>query len=155
LSQSPSTPPASPSPQDGQTFGEAAANAGGAAAGVAEYSNARGGQWRGSNGQWYKIDPATGKSRPFYGNQYTGSRNQVLERAGAYKALGRTLFVASAAMSLADAFDAYQSGNPVGVGKAALDATMAGVATFGGPVGLGIGTTYFIVDAFGGIPLGR
>jgi len=138
-----------PGGNGGQTFGEAAANTGGTVAGIAEYSNVQGGQWRGANGRWYSVEAAPGRARPFFGNQFTGSRAQVLERASGFKILGRTFFAASAAMSLVEGTEAAVSGNPAGVARAGLDAAMAGVATFGGPLGLTVGTTYFVLDALG------
>jgi hypothetical protein len=58
-------------------------------------------------------------------------------------------------MSIADMYDAYLNGNPAGVAKGGLDFGMATLATFGGPPGLTLATAYFVVDAFGGIPVGR
>ncbi|MCG8328390.1 MAG: hypothetical protein MI974_11925, partial [Chitinophagales bacterium] len=49
------------------------------------------GTWRGLNGTKYSIDPAPGKSRPFYGNGTTGGRSLAQNRAAAYGRLGTIL----------------------------------------------------------------
>jgi RHS repeat-associated protein len=40
-----------------------------------------GSQWKGTNGKYYNTGTASGKSRPFYGNQHTGSVNTAKSKA--------------------------------------------------------------------------
>jgi len=65
-----------------------------------------------------------------------------------FKILGKGLGVASAGISAYDAIDYYSNGgkgSEVAI-KAGLDATMALIGAFGGPVGFGVSAIYFIAD---------
>ena len=111
----------------------------GVMAGVGQYVNVIDDWW---------FDPYQMKWYPrnFHGNPFTSRQSQVVGRALNYRKLGRGLFYVSLPLSAFEGYIAYSKGNFGGVGKAGLDAIMSGLATFGGPFGLIIGTSYFLLN---------
>lgn len=98
-------------------------------------------EWYAKNKQWRPISKGA--------NQYTGSKKATLKMAKGYRVAGRAFFVGGVVMSGYQAFDLLRQGDYYGVAKVGLDITMGAVATFGGPIGLGIGIVYFVFDAVG------
>ena len=47
--------------------------------------------WKGINGKYYNVNAAPGKSRPFYGNQHTGSVNAAKSKAKVAGRVGTVL----------------------------------------------------------------
>jgi hypothetical protein len=91
--------------------------------------------WKGKNGVSY-----TGK---FGGNATTGGKLSYARAGSAgIRIASRSLFVAGAAISAYHIGHGYTSGNTVEMVKGSADLAM-GVVSLCGPVGLGIGVTYF------------
>lgn len=67
--------------------------------------------WRGLNGQQYSFAPASGKSRPFYGNGSTGGRSLAQSRAAAYGKLGTSLGILSMGLTEVE-YQFNMSNNP-------------------------------------------
>ncbi len=109
--------------------------------GIMEYNNVQNGMWRSmKNGKWYEM-----VKRP---NGTTGSRNAVVKRAANFRKIGRGVFYINTAISIYSIVDAINDGDYNTAKKSGLDITMGALATFGGPIGLGLGTAYFVMDAF-------
>lgn len=99
-------------------------------------------KWKGKNGKW--------NSMSWGGNQHTGARSVFSTRGLAFRALSRTTFVLSTAVSMYQLYQAYQEGNTAAGIKAGVDIAMGIIGTFGGPIGAGVATAYFVVDYFVG-----
>ena len=89
------------------------------------------GIWRGKNGVYYSINPSAGKTRPFYGNQFTGSRN-------AAKLASRALQKAGKAFGVYNYFAIYQSYQDGKIDKSWAWAEVVSntIGTFGGLYGV-------------------
>lgn len=98
-------------------------------------------EWYAKNKQWRPISKGA--------NQYTGSKKAVLKAAKGYRVAGRAFFYIGIAVSITEGSIAYQEKGWAGVIKPGVDVLMGTLATFGGPIGLGIGITYFVFDAVG------
>ncbi len=116
-------------------------NAVGFVSSAGEYSNVINGSWRGINGKWYSLE--------WGGNQWTGARANALSKASYFKLASRGLFVVGTGISLYQGGDALLKGNYDDAAKFGLDIGMGALATFGGPIGWGIGGGYFVLDVFG------
>lgn len=90
--------------------------------------------WRGQNGKFYSMSPAPGKTRSFYGNQYTGSVNKA-------KAIARPIKFAGTALGFynyASIGSSYINGNLSDV-QLVGETTANTVTTFGGIYGVSFG----------------
>ena len=105
---------------------------------IGEYSNEFGGKWKARNGKWYRTG--------WGGNGSTGPRSLALERAAAYKTLGKSLFFVGAGISGYEGYEAAMHGDIAGASKHGLDIGMGAVGAFCGPVGAGASGVYFGVD---------
>lgn len=105
------------------------------------------GKWKGKNGVWY-MEKVEGKM-DFFGNQYTGTRKNIIAEAGKYADLGRKLFWIGTGLSLYQGYRSFQAGNNQGVIKAGADIVVGVIATWGGPVGWTIGGIYLFLDLVG------
>lgn len=107
----------------------------GIGSGLGEKANVHGGKWRSpkrlKNGTRPYYDPT------FSGNGATGGKTIALARAAGFKALGRVVFVAGAAVTVSDAAQGR-----ISITRAALDLTF-GVVGFMGAPGLIIAAAYF------------
>ena len=65
------------------------------------------GVWRGQNGSFYSQSAAAGKSRPFYGNQHTGSVNRAAAAARPIKIAGTVIGI----YNYAGIVEGYHNGN--------------------------------------------
>ncbi|MDN5203081.1 RHS repeat-associated core domain-containing protein [Fulvivirgaceae bacterium BMA10] len=63
-----------------------------------------------------------------------------------WKVAGRGTFFVGAGIGLYQGILAYRAGDKAGAFKAGVDITFGAIGTFGGPIGLGISTVYFVVD---------
>lgn len=109
--------------------------------GAGEYNNVRGGHWKGANREWYRMG--------WGGNQYTKSKYIPIYKAKKYNKIGKLAFKADMFLSTMLFYNAYREGNYAKAAKAALDAGMAGIGTFGGLPGFAISTTYTALDTIG------
>lgn len=105
------------------------------------------GKWKGKNGVWY-MEKVDGK-KPFWGNQFTGSRKDIIAEANKYSNIGKVLFFVGAGISAYQGYKSYQAGDGHGVVKAGADILVGIIATWGGPVGWAIGGIYLILDLAG------
>ena len=105
------------------------------------------GKWKGRNGVWY-MENVEGK-RPFWGNQYTGTRKNIIAEYNKYSKLGTRLFGVSTVLSFAQGGIALYEGDTAGVIKAGADITIGFIAACGGPVGWTIGGVYLFLDLIG------
>jgi len=113
----------------------------GIGAGIGQYSNVWGDQWKGPrDGMWHRGLSGQGP------NQHTGARSVALANANNYRSLGRAYFGVGAAFSFYQGVQSYQQGNRAGAAKSALDIGMSYAGTFGGPKGLAVSGIYFGVD---------
>jgi len=85
----------------------------------------------------------------FLGNDYNVI-HAVNGTANILKTAGRGFFVVGSTISLVQGFNKYRNGDYVGTGKSGLDIGVGALSTFGGPVGLLIGTPYYLIDSFEG-----
>lgn len=112
----------------------------GTLAGDVVYSGPNGfGTWLGRNGKLYRQDAAPGKSRPFYGNQHTGSQAQAAKLARPIK-VGATVLGAVNYLAIID--DASTGRINAGQATAELGANTA--STFGGVPGVLFGVGWEI-----------
>lgn len=105
------------------------------------------GKWKGKNGVWY-MEKVEGKG-DFFGNQYTGSRKDIIAEAQKYDRLGKRLFWIGTGISLYQGYKSFQGGDNYGVVKAGADIVVGAIATWGGPVGWAIGGIYLFLDLTG------
>ena len=105
------------------------------------------GKWKGRNGVWY-MDKVEGK-RPFWGNQYTGTRKNVIAESNKYSKIGNKLFWVGTGISVVQGGIALSEGNTAGAVKAGADIIVGVIATWGGPVGWAIGGVYLFLDLMG------
>lgn len=100
------------------------------------------GWWLGNNGKWVNVN-----SQP---NGYTGPRNSVLRAAEqngrAFRAVSRSLTVASVALEGQEMYRAISSGDGLAVLDSGDDLMMIAPTVLGGPVGLGLGLGYAVID---------
>ncbi len=102
---------------------------------LGEFSNVMNNQWRGLNGKWYTTE---------HPNQYTGPRSLAFEGADRYYMFGVGLFIVDAGVGIIQIREDIQINNIPKIGRDAFDVTMAGVGTFGGPIGWRLSAGYFI-----------
>jgi len=77
------------------------------------------------------------------------NRIQALRAAKWFKIAGKGLGLLSTGFYVIEGLQAYNAGDNAAVGKAAVNATMTLVMTFGGIPGIVIGGIYFVGDAYG------
>ena len=109
-------------------------------AGTGEFSHAVGDKWKGKNNEWY--------DKSWGGNQYTSGRNSVLETADKFSFGAKLTFFADVLLNAPQAYDDYENGQWLDLGKVSLDVGMGAVGLVG-PVGFAISTTYFVADEIG------
>lgn len=105
------------------------------------------GKWKGKNGVWY-MEKVDGK-KPFFGNQYTGSRKDIIAESTKYSKMGRRLFVVGTIISGIQGIHSLHIGDTRGAIKSVIDIAVGVIATWGGPVGWAIGGIYLILDLSG------
>ena len=105
------------------------------------------GKWKGKNGVWY-MEKVDGK-RPFWGNQFTGSRKDIIAESMKYAKIGYVLFGVGTFISLVQGINSISEGNIGGVVKSLADVAVGAIATWGGPVGWAIGGIYLFLDLAG------
>ena len=84
-----------------------------------------------------------------FGNQYTGTRKNIIAEAGKYAELGKKLFWVGTVTSVVQGGIAIYEGNTGGAIKAGADIVVGMIATWGGPVGWAIGGIYLFLDLVG------
>lgn len=104
-------------------------------------------KWRGKNGVWY-FEPQNSKIK-FWGNQYTGTRNQIIKKAADLGGWGKVSLCFGIGLSAIQFAIHAQNNNAGGMIKTIADMSIAVIATFGGPVGLSIGALYLFLDLTG------
>lgn len=105
------------------------------------------GKWKGKNGVWY-MEKVEGKM-DFFGNQYTGSRKNIISEFDKYSKIGNKLFWIGTGISVVQGGFAISEGNIGGAVKAGADIVVGVIATWGGPVGWTIGGIYLFLDLTG------
>lgn len=105
------------------------------------------GKWKGNNGVWY-MEKVEGK-RGFWGNQYTGSRKNIIAESEKYSKLGNKLFWIGTLISAVQGGIALADGNTANAVKAGVDIVVGIIATWGGPVGWTIGGISLFLDLVG------
>ncbi|PKP25929.1 MAG: hypothetical protein CVU03_06260 [Bacteroidetes bacterium HGW-Bacteroidetes-2] len=96
------------------------------------------GYWLGNNGKYYTNMTGRGP------NQHTGSRSGAIKTAGYWRLAGRVSFFAGAGLSVYEGIGHYQAGNYEAAAWSGADIGAGALMTFGGPVGLLVGGTYYI-----------
>jgi RHS repeat-associated protein len=97
--------------------------------------------WKGINGKWY--------SKSWGGNGYTGARSLALGNAELFKTLSRyTFYLGAVSSGINGGFLLFQ-GEYIGAAKSGVDITFSAIATFGGPYGMIIGGSYYVMDFLG------
>ena len=133
-----------PRPDDKSAFAVSSMlNICGAASSYGQYSNRSGEAWRGANGKWNRIG--------WGGNGSTGARSLALERAGAFRVLGKSMFYVGMGISAVQGGQSLLQGNYGGAAKSGLDITMGRVGLMG-PWGAAASGIYFGVDMTVGWP---
>ncbi len=105
------------------------------------------GKWKGKNGVWY-MEKVDGK-KPFWGNQFTGSRKDIIAESMKYSKIGYVLFGVGTTISIIQGAISFTKGNIGGAVKSVVDIAVGAIATWGGPVGWAIGGIYLILDLAG------
>ncbi len=99
-----------------------------------------------ANGKWYS--PALGRwvSLGYYGSMKLTLQSTITLQAKGFQLASKGFFYVNAIVSGVSGVSYAINGQWALVGKSGLDIGMAALATYGGPPGLIIGGTYFIID---------
>jgi hypothetical protein len=108
------------------------------AAGINEYTRVFDKHWLGQNGKWNSLN--------WGGNQWTGARLSVVQKAEFWRAASKGFFAASAVLNVVDGLNAAVEGDNFGVATASSNIGWAAAGVWGGPAGWAGASTYTLTS---------